>query len=282
MYCRQCHYDLRALTTNRCPECGSEFNPEIPDTYYREYPSIGWHLRTTLKRLRQYCIRQRVQIVFVFSAFCALVILILPSPRLNWQGEPVRLSVQNLKMILTEWKIQQHKSHEITAFDKRLATENLPPSISPWSEKTRAKARSAVFDFAQKSILCAPTIVVMLLISLLWRGRARRIALTLSVIILLSICTAIDPEFVSKSLLASNRKYLDDYLILNGIDIENPPFGGTTIVAYDSQSFTGEQRRTIGFADGHVVSWWDHRAKVLFEEQGIPYPQPEESDSEKR
>ena len=277
MYCRQCHYDLRALTTNRCPECGNAFDPNNPDTFYPEYPSLGWHLRTILKKSWQSCISHRVRIVFAFSGICGLAILILPSPRLNWQGDPNRLSVQNLKMILTEWKIQRNNSDEKTAFNKKLASENLPPSISPWSETTKAKARSAVFDFAQKSIYCAPAILVMLFIAILWRGRARRIALTLSVIILLSICTAIDPEFVSKSLLASSRSYLDDYFVLNGIDIENPPFGGTTIVAYDSQSFAGEQRRIIGFADGHVVSWRDRQARPLFEQQGIPYPTPQGS-----
>ena len=38
MYCLACHYELRGLTTYRCPECGRAFSPTIPATYSR-HPS---------------------------------------------------------------------------------------------------------------------------------------------------------------------------------------------------------------------------------------------------
>ncbi len=33
MYCRQCSYLLVSLPANRCPECGSEFDPSDPETF---------------------------------------------------------------------------------------------------------------------------------------------------------------------------------------------------------------------------------------------------------
>lgn len=36
MYCRGCHYDLRKLTSRRCPECGRWFDPDNAKTYSRQ------------------------------------------------------------------------------------------------------------------------------------------------------------------------------------------------------------------------------------------------------
>ena len=33
VYCRNCQYDLRSISTLSCPECGRAFDPEDPDTY---------------------------------------------------------------------------------------------------------------------------------------------------------------------------------------------------------------------------------------------------------
>ena len=33
MYCRCCHYDLRGLSTRKCPECGTDFIPGNRKTY---------------------------------------------------------------------------------------------------------------------------------------------------------------------------------------------------------------------------------------------------------
>ena len=34
-YCRECQYNLSELTANRCPECGTEFDPAQEDTFVR-------------------------------------------------------------------------------------------------------------------------------------------------------------------------------------------------------------------------------------------------------
>jgi hypothetical protein len=41
IYCRQCGYDLRALSVPRCPECGHPFNHGNPRTYCRS-PITPW------------------------------------------------------------------------------------------------------------------------------------------------------------------------------------------------------------------------------------------------
>lgn len=33
MRCLTCHYDLRNLSENRCPECGREFDPHDPESF---------------------------------------------------------------------------------------------------------------------------------------------------------------------------------------------------------------------------------------------------------
>ena len=38
IYCLSCRYELRGLTSNRCPECGRVFDPNLASTYSR-FPS---------------------------------------------------------------------------------------------------------------------------------------------------------------------------------------------------------------------------------------------------
>ncbi len=38
IYCLTCRYDLRGLTSNRCPECGRAFDPTLASSYTR-FPS---------------------------------------------------------------------------------------------------------------------------------------------------------------------------------------------------------------------------------------------------
>ena len=42
MFCRGCGYNLHALTTPRCPECGRPFDPQSPRTF-RKHPPRPWH-----------------------------------------------------------------------------------------------------------------------------------------------------------------------------------------------------------------------------------------------
>lgn len=37
MFCRRCNYDLRSWEQNRCPECGTEFDPADIDSF-RHWP----------------------------------------------------------------------------------------------------------------------------------------------------------------------------------------------------------------------------------------------------
>ncbi len=39
MYCRKCHYPLWDLPEPRCPECGTQYDPEDPGTFLLEQPS---------------------------------------------------------------------------------------------------------------------------------------------------------------------------------------------------------------------------------------------------
>jgi hypothetical protein len=36
IYCLGCYYDLRGLSSGRCPECGRPFDPAIPSTFSRQ------------------------------------------------------------------------------------------------------------------------------------------------------------------------------------------------------------------------------------------------------
>lgn len=49
MRCRSCKYDLRNLSENRCPECGSPFDPNDPKTFFAPARrERGWWIEIAL------------------------------------------------------------------------------------------------------------------------------------------------------------------------------------------------------------------------------------------
>jgi hypothetical protein len=73
-YCLKCYYVLDGLPENRCPECGSPFDPDRPDTYsIRSDPSP----RASFLRLALYPVIM-VPLLIVLSVLPLLGFLVLP------------------------------------------------------------------------------------------------------------------------------------------------------------------------------------------------------------
>lgn len=275
MYCRQCHYDLRALTSKRCPECGKAFNPNSPDSFYPAFPSISWHLRNALKDFGRSCIRYRDQIVIVLFPLWVLGVLMF-LPAFLSTNHNFGLLRSNLTGIMTTWAIQLNEpSRTELAFDKNAARLDMQPSFSPWTEPKQITRRGRIENWARNApILFAPLAGLLLIVSLLWSGRVRRIVRVLVVLCLLTSLTAIAPTWIGETLVPGTYDFLDDYVCLENIDLQRPK---GDIAAYAWRTFIGDGRRMIAFDDGHIETLEDERARLLFREQGIPYPSSQET-----
>ena len=64
MRCLSCHYELKNLPQNRCPECGRAFDPTNPVTFY-DPPKIAWKI----------LLRNVAILVSAFAAFVWLFLL---------------------------------------------------------------------------------------------------------------------------------------------------------------------------------------------------------------
>ena len=62
MRCQSCKYDLSRLTEPRCPECGREFDPNDPGTYF--VPRINW------ARVRRDTVIQMILSFVILFALC--------------------------------------------------------------------------------------------------------------------------------------------------------------------------------------------------------------------
>jgi hypothetical protein len=274
MYCRQCHYDLRSLTTNRCPECGKAFDPNNPDSFYSEYPSLGMRAGIALES----AIGWR-GVLFVILCFAWFGIVLFPSLSLV-HGPPgssrreQQLSQILLTSIMATWLDQQKaKSPSSTfAFDKQAAAKTLRRGVSPWTDQALRQRRAEIQDWLETGQIFAVLFVPPLaLIAVLWRGKARRVAaVPLSMLLLVGL-VSVSARQLSALLVPGTHAYLDDYVYLCDIDLLHPT---GKIAAYDLPSSRQGRYHVVAFDDGHVEILDYVRAQALFEQQSIPYPEP--------
>ena len=272
MFCRRCYYDLRGQRDPRCPECGTAFAFDDPSSFLGEKPRM---LGRILARLRR---RRRVLLG-------ALTFLLLISYGFGYSSlrshshavHPRVLATVNLKGILTTWAIQRYDHPEQAGFDVDAARRDMRPSLSPWSEGRAAHWRALMTRFLTFAAhFVVPTIVYVLAVAILIGGRVRRGAFALGATLSLVLWCSIYPHELARRLLPGSHAFLDDYVYLPGAYASRANSApGQTIVAYDVNSFRGAGPRIIGFADGHVMSFWGERAKPIFEVQGIPHPKPD-------
>lgn len=275
MFCRFCHYDLRALDTPRCPECGRSFAPGDPGTFLVDLPTFRSRVLGSVRGCGCWCMEHRVAII-VFGALLWVVTAALCLPAIpRYHGSAGYHS--NLKMVMTTWLIRQNDSSSQTNFDKAAARRDMMPSFSPWTEGSTAggkwKLRTTLDGLP---LFAAPTALYAGLIALLWCGRIRRVALTIVGVCVLSLVPSYCSSRISELWFPRSYAFLDDYIYVDGVkfaDVANP---GRTIAAYDWRTFIGDVPRFIAFADGHV-DWLDEdEARALFAAQGIPYPESKE------
>jgi len=95
IFCPSCSYNLRGLAENRCPECGSEFDPAAP-----RITEIPWEHRDRLGWFRAYT--QTVWMVIAHNRkiedtpFCASHLIEQPeSPPLPF--EPDRRTIERIR-----------------------------------------------------------------------------------------------------------------------------------------------------------------------------------------
>jgi hypothetical protein len=91
MYCRGCGYALIGLPSNRCPECGRDFDPD--------------NSRTFVVRPRRVVLRKIVIIVLVFSCLTALVFASYFG-YLAWQVHQEAKAIQMLEV--NGWKVDTY------------------------------------------------------------------------------------------------------------------------------------------------------------------------------
>ncbi len=278
MYCRQCHYDLRALTTNRCPECGHAFDPRNPDTFYSELPTV----RSRVQSFLESGFSWRGWIVVILCLFWLFVFL-LPALETRSRPAPMRreipASINNLTSIMAVWMRQQNDSPlQQVAFDKQAVRSKLRPSLSMWTESNFFLSRLRVQNSLENYVFFAiPLATIFGTIALLWRGRIRQVVGVLAILFVLLSASSGAARFLSTLFVPGTHSFLDDYVYLENIDLRHAT---GRIAAYDWRRPFQGWPHVIAFDDGLVEFVDDVRARSLFEQQGLAYPEPKERDKE--
>lgn len=279
MYCRSCYYDLRGQETARCPECGRAFDPDDPSSFL-DRPGRAHRAWTNLKEYR------RPAAASLTGAWLAWIIRVLPA--FHSRGAPHYFhagiqSLVNIKSITMQRIIWQHSKPAILNFDRQVAVRELPSAFSPWTEATKLKWRrrlSRLLGAAPKYTV--PTMIYALLILPLVRRWRRYVAVAVFSLCLVLHYASLNRNATLEFLMPGGYAYLDDYVYISDVDFTSANSRRhTTIAAYDLRSFEGRQGGMVAFADGHVETLEDDRARALFESQGLKYPGPKNAHRSK-
>ena len=280
MYCRACYYDLRGQETPRCPECGRAFDPSDPKSFL-EYPGRLHRIRIAFKKPRIPC---AVLLTSVWAIWMLFGTPLLDAPRCIDVRRP---RASQLRGIMIQRMIWQQQGPAIRDFDRAAAIRDWPQQVSAHTLHARTERRKSL-GLIKGIVLyfAVPTAIFVLLLITLVRCRQRWLALGV-----LALCGALVPASImafkivyallpEDPLPAPSHAYLDDYVYIDGIQFtSSDDEGNTTIAAYDIRSFEGDGLRIVAFANTHVASLRDDRAKSLFEAQGLEYPAHTEANA---
>ncbi len=213
--------------------------------------------------------------------FCVIwfVVILLPSlagPHCmpaNIRREQ-QISQRLLKSIMAAWLDQQKTESRPSnlVFDKDAASKKLGRGASPWTDQDLVVRRREIQQSLEVGQIYALIFVPPLaLVALLWRRNVRRaIAVPLSLLLLVGL-VSLAARQLSTLFVPGTHAYLDDYDYLSNVDLLHPT---GKIAAYDLPSSQQGRYQVVAFDDGRVEILGYDVAKPLFEQQGIPYPEP--------
>ncbi len=258
---------MRGQVDPRCPECGRAFDFADATTFDVELPGV-------LRRTHRWLAHRRFK---VLAVLLALTIGIwwqtsdgLPffSPRIN----PGIVNLGNIGSILKCWFIQQLEDEAATPFDPERAVNNLPGHYSAVTEYSKGNllvgldwwARSRyVFLHFLLFMSCLATMVA------LWRGRVRRLGVAGLVAALLFMGDLALKFPLLGALFPGNHAFLHDYVCLPDVDLALAhKQGGMTIAVYEKKPWREGVTRVVGFADGHVRTYFEDKFIQLLKSQG--------------
>ncbi|UCG32750.1 MAG: hypothetical protein JSU68_13920 [Phycisphaerales bacterium] len=274
MYCRRCHYNLYGLPENRCPECGTPFDPDDDTTYWPQRPTF-WH-RFRMRPMRP----QSLMVAFASAAFVQICGHMAMAP-LDWdprsrESAPAVMA-ENLREALRCWIWQTDDPCLAGDLDVEQVRSCVPPRISPRSDWLSYYAREsaalwmirrASWDIGFLAAYCG-------FFYLAGPHRARRWLGPLCIALLLAGVLAAHAYLVAGVLPGPHRGYVSDFVYIQGFDWSDQDGKSEQIIAFEKQpwGFT-KPRRVVAFAHRgiHVVPEWIFRR--LAAEQGIALPEP--------
>lgn len=271
MFCRFCYYDLHGQQIPRCPECGTAFAFDDPDSFLRKTPgSLGRMLFWFRKR------RRVLAIALTILLLCSYAVASSHLPSFPRSVKIGQYASMHLKCVMTTWFIQKNDRPQQKTFDVDDAKNDMSPSFSAWSETDAAhRKRWTTYLLVHAPMFVAPTVAYLLVVAALVGRPARREAVVLIVALSSVLFGSLSPSKTAGRLCPGSYAFLNDIVFLPDVDLgRTNPQRSRTIAAYDVQSFRRLGRRCIAFASGAVQWLPDDRARPLFQAQGIPYPEP--------
>ncbi len=239
VYCRKCHHDLRGQGMSQCPECAHPFDPQDEATYLLSIPT---GLQTLFRSKALKILAKLLAIAALYGIAISSFLWALRSSN----GTP--LSGRAFSCSLLHSIVQAHLGNaDLSSEDGTLTVEDvrhdLKPSwysrsVEPQYARMNKWCRHAT-DILRWSVLAiAPALCALLLARRWLRKLAIAMVLTCALLILFSLSSAF---IVAGSMPTPSYAYLDDYVLVSGIDWQSSP-SCDKIVAFEKHPWAGRYR----------------------------------------
>jgi len=266
MYCRNCYYDLRGQENLRCPECGTEFDPDDPKSYCPAMPGYFSRVCANIRRWR--IAIGTVLTVAVFS----LIVLFFSAMARNPVSDTLRRSIHRsaLRSILTVSMMVQNEIYPDLRLDLPAIRKQLSPGYSCGhgadTFQSACRLRSFLYDSPVLTMVASCYLVSMLW---LWRRNTRVAVIVSSMLLLLSVLGRMYTSEVASTLFPKSTSYVDDFVLLD--DAESSPGPTRHVVAYEKTPSGSHGKRLVGFGYSDLVWMTDSEFLPLLESQGVRF-----------
>ena len=262
MFCRDCKRDLSGHQGTVCPDCGTGFDPDDPNTFYVSPPTgVDGFGKPITTQPRKRTVLATAAILFYLLIYSTIIPGSIDSVEEDNTHETQKA---NIRTCFAAWRLQVLGDEGAAEFKKSTVEMNFPPAYSAWGDKTAFHFLSV--SQALRPAMTIPLLLYTLLLAILRTKRSRLFFSIATACVLATIAINTFNEQIVENTWPKSYNFVDDYVYVSAPN-QNNTTGDLYIVLYERYPSESGGRYVVE-NNGYIQWVTDRKLANMLDKQG--------------